>query len=59
MMKKTLEFFEKELSKCLLNLSRQEERKAPATDIENIKVKIGHYEKVCELLRKELSNETC
>ena len=52
---KTLEYFSKELSKHQLNLQKQEERKAPAKDIENIKTKIGHYEKVCELLRKECS----
>ena len=56
-MNKTLEFFSKELYKQQLNLSHQEERKAPAKDIENIKIKIGHYEKVCELLRKE--NDKC
>ena len=54
---KTLEFFKKELNKQLLSLHKQQERNAPATDIENIKIKIGHYEKVCELLRKEIDKQ--
>lgn len=49
----TLEFMEKELNKQVQNLSRQEKRNAPKEDIANIKTRIGHYEKVCELLRKE------
>lgn len=49
----TLEFMEKELNKQIKNLAVQEKRNAPEADIENIKTRIGHYEKVCELLRKE------
>ena len=47
----TLEFMEKELKKCELNLIQQIARDAPDENIANIKTKIGHYEKVCELLR--------
>lgn len=49
----TLEFMEKELKKCKFNLKQAKSRKAPADNIENIKIKVFHYEKVCELLRKE------
>jgi hypothetical protein len=49
----TLEFMEKELKKCELNLIQQIARDAPTDHISNIKDKIGHYEKVCELLRRE------
>ena len=49
----TLEFMEKELNKQKSNLTRQEARKAPEADLENIRIRIGHYEKVCELLRRE------
>ena len=49
----TLEFMEKELEKHKQNLVRQHERNAPQGDLENIAIKICHYEKVCELLRKE------
>lgn len=54
----TLEFMERELSKNVLNLVRQENRNAPAPDIENIKRKIQYYTEVCVLLRKERHNET-
>lgn len=47
----TLEFMEKELRKHKLNLEKQTDRNAPIEDIENIKIKISHYEKVCELLK--------
>ena len=47
----TLEFMEKELGKHKLNLERQTDRNAPIEDVENIKIKISHYEKVCELLK--------
>jgi hypothetical protein len=47
----TLEFMEKELNKHKQNLERQISRNAPADNIENIKIKISHYEKVCELLK--------
>lgn len=47
----TLEFMEKELRKHKLDLKRQTDRNAPIGDIENIKIKISHYEKVCELLK--------
>lgn len=47
----TLEFMEKELSKCKINLQMAEDRNAPADHIQNIKNKIGHYERVCELLK--------
>ena len=53
-MRATFEFFSKELFKLQLILSQQEKRNAPAKDIENIKTKIGHYETVCELLRREI-----
>ena len=54
----TLEFMEKELIKNIKNLEIQEQRNAPKENIENIKIKIGHYTKVCDLLRKETENET-
>lgn len=54
----TLEFMEKELNKHLKNLEIQEQRNAPKDNIENIKIKIGHYTKVCDLLRREVKNET-
>lgn len=47
----TLEFMEKELRKHKLDLKRQTDRNAPIKDVENIKIKISHYEKVCELLK--------
>ena len=49
----TLEFMQKELSKQVQNLARQEARNAPQADIDNIKTRIGHYEKVCEVLEKQ------
>lgn len=47
----TLEFMERELRKCKINLEHQISRNAPADDIENIKSKISHYEEVCNLLK--------
>ena len=47
----TLEFMERELNKCKRNLVCQVERNAPADNIENIKIKISHYERVCDLLK--------
>ena len=47
----TLEFMEKELKKCKSNLEQQISRNAPTHDVENIKDKISHYEKVCEMLK--------
>jgi hypothetical protein len=47
----TLEFMEKELRKCRYNLEFAVKKNAPSDHIENIKIKIGHYEKVCELLK--------
>lgn len=47
----TLEFMERELNKCKRNLACQEERNAPSDNIENIKIKIFHYESVCALLK--------
>ena len=47
----TLEFMERELNKCKRNLACQLERNAPADNIENIRIKISHYERVCDLLR--------
>ena len=49
----TLEFMDRELKRCKINLAKQEARNAPTGDMENIKIKIAHYEKVCEVLRKE------
>lgn len=49
----TPEFMEKELNKLKRNHYNAVLRNAPADNIENIKSKIAHYEKVCELLRKE------
>lgn len=54
----TLEFMERELNNHVLNLARQEKRGAPSIDIEHIKIRIEHYKKVCEVLRKEARNET-
>lgn len=47
----TLEFMTKELNKHKLNLERQTGKNAPNEDVENLKIKISHYEKVCELLK--------
>ena len=47
----TLEFMERNLKQCRINLEQQTSRNAPADNIENIKIKISHYEKVCELLK--------
>lgn len=47
----TLEFMTRELYKCKINLEQQISRNAPVDNIENIKSKISHYEKVCELLK--------
>ena len=47
----TLEFMEKELNKYKISLEHQIKRNAPAGDIENIKIKISHYENVCALLK--------
>ena len=47
----TLEFMEKELGKHKLNFERQTDRNTPIKNVENIKIKISHYEKVCELLK--------
>lgn len=52
----TLEFMEKELKKCKANLEQQTSRNAPMDNIENIKNKISHYEKVCELLKRSENN---
>lgn len=48
----TLEFVQKELRKCQVNLEQQIARNAPPDNIENIKNKISHYEEVCELLKR-------
>lgn len=47
----TLEFMEKQLSKCKINLDFAVKKNAPTDHIENIKIKIGHYTKVCDLLK--------
>lgn len=54
----TLAFMENELLKHKRNLQIQAERNAPNSDIICIKDKIKHYEKVCEVLRKEEENAT-
>ena len=48
----TLEFMERELKRCKISLEHQTARNAPADNIENIKIKISHYEKVCDLLKE-------
>ena len=48
----TLEFMEKELSKCRINLAQQKLRGAPEDNIMNIEKKIEYYSEVCELLKK-------
>jgi hypothetical protein len=53
----TLEFMAKELYKCKTNLEQEISRNAPKENIENIKTKISHYEKVCELLKGRKTNE--
>ena len=50
----TLKFIEKELGRAKINLVKQVERNSPEKDIANIKAKIRHYEKICDLLRKEI-----
>jgi hypothetical protein len=47
----TLEFMQKELRKCQVNLEQQIARNAPPDNIENIKAKISHYEEACEALK--------
>lgn len=49
----TLEFFERELKRCEVNLEQQTLRNAPQDNIENIRHKINHYTVACELLRAE------
>lgn len=48
----TLEFMEKELRRCEINLKLAEDRKASAEHIENIKAKVQHYQKVCKMLKE-------
>lgn len=48
----TLEFLEKELAKCEINVTKQTKRNAPQENIENIKRKIGFYADACCRLRK-------
>ena len=48
----TLEYMEKQLSKCEINLKHQKERGAPEGNIINIENKIGYYTEVCNLLRE-------
>lgn len=52
----TLEFMEKELEKLERHKKCAIARNAPAVDIKNLETKKTHYEKVCELLRKEKNN---
>ena len=47
----TLEFMEKVLQRHKKNLEQQISRGAQINDIENLKIKISHYEKVCEMLK--------
>ena len=49
----TLDFLEKELARCEINLVKQTERNAPMENIENIKRKIGFYADACSVLRKK------
>ena len=53
----TLEFIDKQLKKCKIDLEQQELRQAPKSNIENLKEKISHYEKVCEMLKGGEQNE--
>ena len=48
----TLEFMEKELKKHKVNLQMADDRNAPDDQIENIKIKIRHYTKVCTMLKE-------
>ena len=55
----TLEYMERILNKHKKNLIAVERKSnVPADDIKYLRIKIGHYEKVCDLLRKEAENET-
>ena len=47
----TLEFMEKQLRQCEINLEQQKERSAPQESITNIEKKIGYYKEVCDLLK--------
>ena len=49
----TLEYMLKQLRKAKVNLEHQTKRGAPPGDLENLKEKIAHYEKVCEVLKCE------
>ena len=49
----TLEFMEKELQKCKINMQKETQRNAPAEHVENIKKKVGYYTEVCDILRKK------
>ena len=48
-----LEYMEKQLQKCKLNYTQQQERNAPIENLNNIIKKIGYYSAAVEALRKE------
>ena len=48
----TIEFMQKQITKCRINYDREVKRNAPEEILNNIQAKISHYEVAVEALRR-------